>query len=124
MGQVTQIDQKRFFTLEEARELLPIVRNITDQASRELELLTVQLNYLAPGEKRREIELRIEGVFENWADKIRRLGCETKGLWLVDFDNGEGYYCWQYPEPDLSYYHGYTEGFLGRVPIPSALDIC
>jgi hypothetical protein len=42
------------------------------------------------------------------------MGCEVKGLWLVDFDNGEGYYCWQYPESNLEYFHGYTEGFAGR----------
>ena len=40
-----------------------------------------------------------------------------KGLWLVDFDNGNGYYCWRWPEPELAYFHGYDEGFDGRVRI-------
>ena len=31
-------------------------------------------------------------------------GLEVKGLWLVDFDNGSGYYCWQYPEEGLQFY--------------------
>jgi len=38
-------------------------------------------------------------------------------LWLVDFDNGEGYYCWSYPEPAITHYHGYDDGFAGRISI-------
>jgi hypothetical protein len=35
----------------------------------------------------------------------------------VDFDNGVGYYCWCYPEPGITHYHGYSDGFAGRVTI-------
>ena len=35
----------------------------------------------------------------------------------MDFDNGSGYYCWQYPEEGLQYYHTYEEGFRGRTRI-------
>jgi hypothetical protein len=35
------------------------------------------------------------------------------------FDCGEGYdyYCWRYPAESLGFFHGYEEGFQGRVPI-------
>ena len=39
------------------------------------------------------------------------------GLGLIDFDNGSGYYCWRWPETDLAYFHGYEEGFGGRIRI-------
>ena len=45
------------------------------------------------------------------------LGLDIKGLWLVDFDNGSGYYCWKHPEVSLDYYHTYVVGFGGRVRI-------
>jgi hypothetical protein len=45
---------------------------------------------------------------------MEALGVEVKGLWLVDFDNGSGYYCWQWPEEGLEYFHGYEEGFEAR----------
>ena len=51
------------------------------------------------------------------APEVTTLGVEIKGLWLVDFDNGSGYYCWQHPEPSLSHYHGYEDGFAGRMKI-------
>ena len=46
-----------------------------------------------------------------------RLGIEVKGLWLIDFDCGSGYYCWQWPEPGLQFFHGYEEGFRGRMQL-------
>ncbi len=52
-----------------------------------------------------------------WAREMEALGLEVKGLWLVDFDTGGGYYCWKWPEQGLEYYHGYEEGFGGRTRI-------
>jgi len=48
---------------------------------------------------------------------MEALGLEVKGLWLVDFDNGSGYFCWTWPEEGLEYFHGYEEGFEGRTRI-------
>jgi len=56
-----------------------------------------------------------EPLQKSWADGVMSLGIDVKGLWLVDFDNGSGYYCWQYPEASLQYFHGYEDGFSGRV---------
>jgi hypothetical protein len=41
----------------------------------------------------------------------------VKGLWLVDFDSGDGYWCWAYPEADLGHWHSYEGGFGARVPV-------
>jgi hypothetical protein len=54
-------------------------------------------------------------VVQQWAESVMGLGIDVKGVWLVDFDNGSGYYCWQYPEESLQYFHGYEDGFGGRV---------
>ena len=56
-------------------------------------------------------------VVGRWAESVMELGIDVKGIWLVDFDNGSGYYCWQYPEESLQYFHGYEEGFGGRVKL-------
>jgi hypothetical protein len=106
------------FTFTEARELLPAVQEMTAEAARQAEVLADAMDDLADDDPQRSsmgAELRV--VIDGWMERIRGLGREAKGLWLVDFDNGEGYYCWQHPEPSLSHYHGYDEGFAGRMKV-------
>ena len=97
--------EKKIFTLEEARALLPRVQELTEEAVDRFGRLPANLE-----EERRE-------VAEEWAREIMALGAEIKGLWLVDFDSGAGYYCWKYPEPRLTHFHSYEEGFAGRLPM-------
>lgn len=99
--------QKKIFTLEEARSLLPKVKELTSDA-------VFKFARLAEVEESDEAR---QGVVGEWAREILALGAEIKGLWLVDFDSGAGYYCWKYPEPSLEYFHGYEEGFAGRLPL-------
>ncbi len=102
---------KRTFTYEEAVELLPVAQQLTSAAVAELERLAKE----APvGE---EPPAQNEEVVQRWVLSITELGIEVKGLWLIDFDCGSGYYCWKYPEPALQYFHGYEEGFPGRVQL-------
>lgn len=117
MAEVFEINQKRIFSLEEARALLPIVRRITKATHDEVNRLAVMLKMLPAGEKQEALEIEIKALFRDWLIKMKKLGVEAKGSWLVDFDNGEGYYCWRYPEPEISHFHGYQDGFSKRVKI-------
>jgi regulator of sirC expression with transglutaminase-like and TPR domain len=104
---VTQPSEKRIFTLEQAREVLPQVQEVTSQAF-------VRYTRLGAGG---ESEQERQGIVRDWVRSVSSLGAEIKGLWLVDFDSGAGYYCWKYPESNLEYFHGYEEGFSGRLPL-------
>ncbi|HKA37431.1 MAG TPA: tetratricopeptide repeat protein [Thermoanaerobaculia bacterium] len=97
-------EEKKIFTLGEAREALPRVREITEEA-------------VASYESAAGVEDQQQEIVGRWVRRITALGVEVKGLWLVDFDSGAGYYCWKYPEPALEYFHGYEEGFAGRLPL-------
>ena len=103
--------ERRLFTYAEAKALLPRVQQLTHEAFERVERL---LDAGAPSEERRE---QAQSVVNAWATEMRSLGLEIKGLWLVDFDSGSGYYCWKHPEPSLDYYHTYEEGFSGRIRI-------
>jgi len=108
----------RRFTLEEARALLPAVRRLTDDAVHEAEALAKQMQKVGPGNAQYErLDESLNGRIVRWATDVESLGAEVKGLWLVDFDTGDGYYCWKHPEPGISHYHGYTDGFAGRMKI-------
>jgi hypothetical protein len=107
---------KRIFSYEEARQLVPAVRSRTKEALAALAATTS--GDAADAEEARE-RLEREGaeILGAWARDIEALGIEVKGPWLVDFDSGAGYYCWKWPEESLEFFHGYEEGFSGRVRI-------
>jgi len=111
-------DHHPIFSLDEARALLPHVKHVTADAVRQAESLASQLHNLAEDDpEHATLSAALRDVVNSWAEELRTLGLEAKGLWLVDFDNGEGYYCWCYPEETITHYHGYQEGFAGRMKI-------
>lgn len=109
---------RRVFTFNEARDLLPAVRKITAEAVRRAEAVAEAMDDLEEADpRRRRLGAELKLIVDGWAERLQGMGLEAKGLWLVDFDNGDGYYCWCYPEESLSHYHGYQEGFAGRMKI-------
>jgi hypothetical protein len=105
---------KRIFSYEEAATLLPEVRRLTEGAFRRLEELGAR--FTEDGQLADD-RAEVRGIVTNWAQVVEDLGLEVKGLWLVDFDSGSGYYCWHWPEEGLQYFHTYEEGFRGRLRI-------
>jgi len=111
-------DTRPIFSLQQARDLLPQVKHVTADAVRHAESLVAQLNAVAEEDPQHAtLSAALRDVVNRWAEQVQALGLEAKGLWLVDFDNGEGFYCWCYPEETVAHYHGYDEGFVGRVRI-------
>ena len=96
---------KKIFTYEQAAELLPEVQRLTGEAVDRVDALS------------EEAAEDYQMVVQGWAEEMLSLGIEVKGLWLIDFDSGSGFYCWQHPEPALQHYHGYEEGFGARVKL-------
>lgn len=113
----------RVFSLSEAKRLFPLVRRLTQTAYAELEPVRKSLDTLLPTDPRLpEVERQYEAVVKRWVGKMERLGLVVKGLWLVDFDTGDGYLCWKFPELRLAHYHGYEEGYDGRRPLEQVVE--
>lgn len=111
-------EERPIFSLDQARALLPRVQAMTADAVRRAESLAVELHGVAEDDpEHAALAAALREVVDRWADELQTLGAEPKGPWLVDFDNGVGYYCWCYPEPGITHYHGYADGFAGRVKI-------
>lgn len=105
----------RIFTLSEAQSLLPRIKEITARVHEEVEDLRVSLYGIPEEADRSDVDSRIEGAIRGWFDEVLSLGAEPKGVGLVDFDSGDGfYYCWRYGEEEIEHIHTYEAGFAGR----------
>jgi len=121
--QIVKQDEPRVFTLAEARELFPLVQRITQVAHQELEPVRHRLDSLAPSHPQLpQVEAEYEAIVRRWVNKMERLGLLVKGLWLVDFDTGDGYLCWKFPELRLAHWHDYASGFNGRRPLDEVIE--
>ncbi len=128
--------ERRYFTVEEARALVPRLRGLLvalQAEKRELDQLLGELRRLAPlaflnghGAQLERIELRVAELTRAIREKVRvihQLGVEVKDLdmGIVDFpslrDGREVYLCWRVDEPTVAYWHDLDAGFRGRQPL-------
>lgn len=125
MSTVFSINKKKIFTLDDANQLLPLVVKLTEESSRQVKKLINQLEAFPDKKNKKALELeeQVNKHIELWQTKVEKLGLRPKGLWLCDFDNGEGYFCWKYPESRITFYHGYNEGFSGRKALKNNISL-
>lgn len=119
MDNIIELKRHRVFSLSEAQEIIPIINKITKTYSQQVEALIRQIDSLGENNETLTISLekKVNELVEAWQTKVEKLGGLTRGLWLADFDSGDGYYCWKFPEERIEFWHGYSEGFSGRIKI-------
>jgi hypothetical protein len=121
--QISARNDPRVFTLKEAHGLFPLIWRITRTAFEKLEPHKRALESIAPmSPQLGSVEREYETVVRAWVGKMERLGLVVKGLWLVDFDTGDGYLCWKFPELRIGHFHGYDEGFPRRRPLQEVVE--
>ena len=107
------------FCLDRAKNVLSVIRRFTQEYSAKVDQLIGRLEAQDPTNSVvvADCEEQIDELIQTWNGKVRKLGAVPRGLWLVDLDSGDGFFCWKFPESDLLYWHGYEEGFTKRIPI-------
>lgn len=132
----------RFFTLQEAEELLPRIEHLlqsaveahSEAAGHEgaLERVVSRITYLGGVEidpadysQRKNLKRRAEGVVQQAVEEIQAAGVLIKDIesGLIDFPavlgGREVLLCWRLGESQIEHWHGVDEGFAGRKPITS-----
>ena len=119
MENVFQFERRRTFSIETARELLPIVYRSSKNAYDQVQGIINQIDKMDPKNEFevKELDSQINEVIGKWKIKLGKLGVEPKGVWIADFDSGDGYFCWKFPELDIKFWHEYEKGFNTRIPI-------
>ncbi len=124
--------EKRFFTVEEARKLLPSLKELMGQVmviSHRLEEYREVVQQLADsassntGGPEGTSYLKIVISLQSCLTQLQETGCVLRSLQdgLVDFPHlkqgREIYLCWKYGEEDIRFWHEVDEGFAGRTPL-------
>ncbi len=95
--------------------MLPLIKDITGDYYQKSSALATELrSQVFPENIQEEKEESLSSLVKSWTHEMVSIGAEVKGLWLVDFDHGNGYYCWTWGENDVLYEHGYNDGFRAR----------
>ena len=113
----------KLFNLSEAKEHLPLVASITENHQNELAPIQARLNRMLSNDPRRApIERAYENVVDKWRAKIEHLGASVHGLWVVEFDVGEGVLSWRYPELSINYIRLHEQSFASRTKLKDYID--
>lgn len=117
--EIVAIHSKKVFTRDSAQALLPLIYRITEVTQKEVRILSSRMEAIKgmSGIRANEIEQEINVLVDRWQQKLIKLGARPKGLWLADFDDGRGYFCWKFPETEIGFWHGYNDGFSGRISV-------
>ena len=118
MDHIIEINRRSVFTHDEAQELLPIIFRITKAYSQKAEVLLARLEAIGSQEiLTTSLESQVNQLIQEWQNKVQKLGALPKGLWIADFDSGDGYFCWKFPERSIQFWHKYSDGFSKRVQV-------
>lgn len=118
MDHIIEINRRSVFTHDEAQELLPIIFRITKAYSQKAEVLLARLDAIGSQEiLTTSLESQVNQLIQEWQNKVQKLGALPKGLWIADFDSGDGYFCWKFPERSIQFWHKYSDGFSKRVQV-------
>src|SRR5205814_752910 len=105
--QIVKINRERIFTFEEAQSVLPVVVRITEGYVTRVHDLMERLENIDDKNQTliEQLEEEADVLIKQWQSKVKKLGALPKGLWIADFDTGDGYYCWKFPEEKIIYWH-------------------
>ncbi|MBI2920084.1 MAG: DUF2203 domain-containing protein [Planctomycetes bacterium] len=130
----------KLFTRDEAEKTLPLVRvivrdivgdyDVFNRKSQELSAITARMAARPTKEDlkvQQELEDEVGALKKRIAEaalELEELGIELKDcqLGLVDYPSkiGDdiGYLCWKFNEDKIAFWHGLSEGYAGRKPLP------
>ena len=124
--------KEKFFTVQEARQLLPVIKKLMGRAiaiSSQLEEYREAVQQLAKaaslnsGSPEGTTFLERLIALQQCLTEIQGEGCLVKEVrdGVVDFphlkDGREVYLCWKYGEDDIHFWHEVDAGFAGRTPL-------
>jgi hypothetical protein len=121
--QIGNLCDTRIFTLCEAQSLLPVVQNVTRRAVKDFNPVQLRYRNLLDCDPRKpQLALEYEKIVGLWITKMARFGLVARSLWSVDFDTGDGYLSWKFPELRLAFFIDSNDPKLTRHSLSEVLS--
>jgi hypothetical protein len=125
-----------YFTPQDVNKILPeiqrrfsqiiMLRNKVISIQENLQQISNEIsNFNTFISKKQELNEVVSHLYKQ-IEELEKRGVMIKSVddGLVDFPslrfNEEVWLCWKYGEPEIKFWHGRDEGFLGRKPLASA----
>lgn len=120
---VVEICRQGQVSLENANKAVAIIWRFTLKYSEHVDRLIAQLEAIDHShlDLVNDLESEINDLINSWHTKVQKLGGSPKGLWMADFDAGDGYFSWKFPERAVGFWRTYNDGFIDRIPIERRL---
>ena len=128
-----QSDTQRYFSLEEANRMLPLVRRIVEDILAQweaVEPLIASWQGLPPQERQepagRSLKADLDertAALDALVSELQELGCHFKGFreglvdWYSLYAGRPVFLCWKQGEETIGWWHQVDAGFNGRQPI-------
>ena len=113
----------KVFNLPEAQALLPLVQAVSKRQYVQLSPIQDRLNAMLDNDPRRHVfEREFELLVSQWRSKVIQLGVRVSGLWMVEFDVGDGCLCWRYPELSIKTFRKHGAAFSERVKLRDYIE--
>ena len=118
--------QLKYFTPAEAKRTLPLVKKIVrDILNDTFQIRTISESLGGKIDDNLEVKQLVANV-DGYMRELEEIGCSFKDwnfqIGLVDFpaiiDGEEVLLCWRSDEDEILFYHGFSDGYAGRKPIP------
>jgi len=71
-------------------------------------------NLLDCDPRKPQLASQYEKIVRLWITKMERFGLVARDLWAVDFDTGDGYLSWKYPELRLAFFVDFEDPNMTR----------
>lgn len=129
---------KKYFTIEEANQLIPSIKEELTELKRLQSDFEAQLKNLnrIKAMKNEHVQTQTESIFKMESQleflemqaqlhvtNIQNAGAQLKGVdpGLIDFpsvkDDKDILLCWKEGEQEINHYHSWQDGFQGRKPL-------
>jgi hypothetical protein len=122
-----QETQIKYFTPQEARRTLPLVKRIVRDILLDVSRIRSIAQFSPDNFSGNDEVERLTTNIESYMKELDEIGCSYKDwnfeIGLVDFpsfiNDEEVLLCWRSDEEDILFYHGVLEGYAGRKKIPA-----